>query len=117
MDNNTTTKILYIDKDKADEMNALLRGDKDAVKRYADRHGHPVFDGEVPFLTRSGVTYRAVFQVIPPYDEDGNAWTQGVLYDSHGREITFTEPDDEILGEWQFYVGAETFITLIRVKQ
>ena len=33
--------------------------------------------------------------------EDNSAWTEAVLFDTDGNEVTFSEPSDEFTGEWE----------------
>lgn len=35
-------------------------------------------------------------------DYNDYTWTEGILFDEYGNEITYTEPSDQFLGEWQF---------------
>lgn len=37
------------------------------------------------------------------YEEDGynNAWTEAVLFDPNGSQISFTEPNEAYIGEWK----------------
>jgi hypothetical protein len=55
-----------------------------------------LFDQEVTFS--DGI--RAVVQVVAPNSpEDGEtAWTQCVLYDKNGRELSVSEPGESLIG-------------------
>lgn len=67
-----------------------------------------LFDQEVLF--DDGV--RAAVQVIAPNSpEDGEtAWSQCVLFDKSGRELSVSEPGDSLLGPFHMDYFGDTYI-------
>ena len=67
-----------------------------------------LFDQEAAFS--DGV--RAVIQVIAPNSpEDGDtAWSQCVLFDPRGREISVSEPGDALIGPFHMDYFDDTYI-------
>ena len=60
--------------------------------------GDVVFDEEAHFPDK----YFMIVQVIASEEPDKEpCWTQGVLFNEHGRECGFTEPREEFLGVYQ----------------
>ena len=47
--------------------------------------------------------------------ESNTAWTQAVLYDKEGRQVSYTEPADEFFGEWWMEDddGAEYYVNVV----
>lgn len=51
------------------------------------------------------------------YEENASntAWTQAVLYNNKGKEISYTEPESEFLGEWELEDdNGNTYIVLVK---
>ena len=52
------------------------------------------------------------------YEENGDntAWTQAVLYDSNGIELTFTEPAFDYLGEWTIPYEGDNYTVVVELE-
>lgn len=70
-----------------------------------------VFDREATFPDGRRMVVQAVAPNEP--DEEG-AWTQGVLFDSAGIELGFTEPGDRLDGEYS--VACDGAVYSVRVS-
>jgi hypothetical protein len=45
--------------------------------------------------------------------EDGDVWTEGVLFDENGCELSCTDVSDELDGTWYLYCGDTQYTVLV----
>lgn len=89
-------QVLRVPQADLDQINAYLRGDK-------------------PFGVREpNITFTAIFPDGKQMDiqlcgSDEAPWTQAVLYDANGAELTFTDVADTYDGEWELEYDGVTY--------
>lgn len=49
--------------------------------------------------------------------DDGPSWTEAVLFNAHGNELTCTEVSDEFLGPWEIEYGGDRYEVTVEVLQ
>ena len=104
---------MKIGKDTAEKLTRYLNAKPSEYPDIIDRQGGSLFDEESVFKTKDGKTVRMAIMVIAPTDEESTAWAQAVLYDENGGELGFTDPEYEILGEWELESGDDVFTVIV----
>ncbi len=94
----------------------------DAIDKYTNRPGEEDYLDENETITQTARFDDGFTADIKccgvQWDEsvrDNSAWTEGILYNTEGRQVAFTEPDDNFWGIWDFRLeNGDKYIVDIR---
>ena len=53
-------------------------------------------------------------KVCDAEEEGGGAWSEAVLFDENGCELSCTEPDDTLAGDWYLFDGDDMYIVHVK---
>lgn len=106
-------KTIQISKAKADHINKLLNEQpQSAAECFGENEIHSeeisFSDGMRMCIDVCGVQYEE--------GGDNTAWTQAVLYNTDGAELTFTEPGFDYLGEWTLSYEGNNYTVVIETE-
>lgn len=73
-----------------------------------------LFDKEYKFDDGVRVALRIVNSRGSHFEESGSKWTEAILFSPEGEELGVSECDDDLYGEYHFYVQDDEYVVFVK---
>lgn len=109
-------KVVLLSHAEAVRISNVLEENPRTHPEIIQKDGKPVFEYKMFFITDCMCSYRALFRVFAPVDENTDARVEAVLVDDVGRTVCNISSDEDFFGEWEFLADGENLIVEFKAQ-